>query len=48
MRSKIFEFAYKAAKDLKSRTHLIESSWNNFGLNLPLDASKDGDVSTIK
>ena len=48
MRGKIFEFAYNAAKDLKSRKHLIESSWINFGLDLPLDGSKDNDISTIQ
>ena len=39
---------YKSGKELALKPHLIQSSWNNFGVDLPFDGSKDGDVSTIK
>ena len=46
-RAKIFEFAYKAAQRLKERKNLLEKSWINWGLYLPMDGSKDGDESTL-
>ena len=46
-RAKIFEFAYKAAHKMSQRVHLLQSSYTNFGLYLPMDGSKDDDVSTL-
>ena len=48
MREKIVEFAFNSAKKLSQKKHLLESAWTNFGIDLPLDGSKDGDIKTIK
>ena len=47
MRAKTFEFAFQAVNRMKSRTHLLESSFTNFGVDLPLDGSKDSSEETI-
>ena len=44
----MLEVIYKAAKELALKKHLLASSWNNFGIDLPFDGSQDGDVSNIK
>lgn len=46
-RAKIFEFAYNAAERISQNHHLIRKSWDNFGVGLPLDGSKDGDIETL-
>ncbi len=47
VRGKIFEFAFNACEKLSRKTHLLESSYINWGIELPEDGSLDGDVSTI-
>ena len=47
-REVMLELIYKASKELALKKHLIESSWNNFGIDLPFDGSKDGDISNTK
>ena len=46
-RAKIVEFTYYAAERLSRKLNLIRKSWINFGIDLPMDGSKDSDPSTI-
>ena len=46
-RAKLCEFAYNAAERISQNHHLIKSTWDNFGVGLPLDRSKDGDIETL-
>ena len=41
------EFAYNTAEKLSPRTHLIRNTMKNFEVELPMDGSKNGDVTTL-
>ena len=30
-----------------NKPYLLRHAWTNFGLHLPIDGSKDGDISTV-
>ena len=47
MRYKFCEFAYEAVKIVKEKDNLLRKSWMNFGIELPMDGSLDGDISTL-
>ena len=47
-RRMLVECVYEAVRDVgENHKGMIEKSWQNFGLDLPMDGSKDGDVNTL-
>ena len=47
-RRKLVEFFYKAVKETaENHQNLIQKSWVNFGVELPMNGSRDGDVATL-
>ena len=46
-RQLIVQWPYEAVKASRKHPRLFKHSWNNFGLYLPMDGSKDGDITTI-
>ena len=42
------EFFYEAVKETaEDHQKLIQKSWVNFGVQLPMNGSRDGDVTTL-
>ena len=47
MRGKICEWTNEAVIKARKERDLLRHAWINFGLYLPMDGSKDGDIDTI-
>ena len=47
MRKHICEWTDQAIVAANKQSNLLRHAWTNFGLYLPLDGSKDGDIDTI-
>ena len=47
MRGLICEWTNQAITQSRKHTHLFKRSQKNFGLHLPYDGSKDGDIDLM-